>query len=206
VDLNDATSVAEIQKRVKAYADAHPKRALDSRHGLDLSHLRALRSAQQENTRRCRARPARLSGEAFDGHSSWANSKALAMAGIDRNTPDPPNGKIVRDENGDPTGALKEAAGDLVGSKTPVPTRAERLDALRKGIHEANRVGLVRVHSAGQDFEYLDLYDELRNRGELTLRFYVAYFLDPPGLTPQSTALIENARQNITTTGSRAAP
>src|SRR5260370_8036013 len=117
------------------------------------------------------------------------------MAGIDRNTPDPPNGKIVRDENGDATGALKEAAGDLVGSKTPVPTRAERPDALRKGIHEANRVGLTRVHSAGQDFEYLDLYNELRNRGELTLRFYVAYFLDPPGLAPQSNALIDNARR-----------
>jgi len=132
---------------------------------------------------------------AFDGHSSWANSKALAVAGIDRNTPDPPNGKIVRDENGDATGALKEAAGDLVGSKTPVPTRTERLDALSKGIHEANRVGLTRVHSAGQDFEYLDLYNELRTRGELTLRFYVAYFLDPPGLTPQSNALIDNARR-----------
>jgi len=51
------------------------------------------------------------------------------------------------------------------------------------------------VHSAGQDFEYLDLYNELRTRGELTLRFYVAYFLDPPGLTSQSTALIENARK-----------
>jgi hypothetical protein len=53
----------------------------------------------------------------------------------------------------------------------------------------------VRVHSAGQDFEYLDLYDELRKRGELSLRFYIAYFLDPPGLTPQITTLIENARR-----------
>jgi predicted amidohydrolase YtcJ len=51
------------------------------------------------------------------------------------------------------------------------------------------------VHSAGQDFEYLDLYNELRNHGELTLRFYIAYFLDPPGLTPQSNALIDNARR-----------
>ena len=103
--------------------------------------------------------------------------------------------KLFATQKGDATGALKEAAGDLVATKTPVPTRAERLDALRKGIHEANRVGLTRVHSAGQDFEYLDLYDELRSRGELTLRFYIAYFLDPPGLTPESTALIENARR-----------
>jgi len=194
VDLNETTTVAEIQKRVKAYADAHPNELWIQGMGWTyptfgpsaLPNKKILDDVVPD-------RPVYLI--AFDGHSSWANSKALAMAGIDRNTPNPPNGTIVRDENGDATGALKEAAGDLVGSKTPVPTRAERLDALRKGIREANRVGLVRVHSAGQDFEYLDLYDELRKRGELTLRFYIAYFLDPPGLTPQSTALIENARR-----------
>src|SRR3981081_3345744 len=194
VDLNGATHVAEIQKRVKAYADAHPKEPWIQGMGWTyptfapsgLPSKKILDDVVPD-------RPVYLI--AFDGHSSWANSKALAMAGIDRNTPDPPNGKIVRDEDGDDAGALKEAAGDVVGSKTPVPTRAERLDALRKGIHEANRVGLVRVHSAGQDFEYLDLYKELRARGELTLRFYIAYFLDPPGLTPQSTALIEDARR-----------
>ncbi len=194
VDLNNAATIAEIQKRVKTYADAHPTEPWIQGMGWiyptfgpsALPNKKTLDDIVPD-------RPVYL--VAFDGHSSWANSKALAMAGIDRNTPDPPNGKIVRDENGDATGALKEAAGDLVGSKTPVPTRAERLDALRKGIREANRVGLVRVHSAGQDFEYLDLYSELRNHDQLTVRFYVSYFLDPPGLTPESTTLIENARR-----------
>ena len=195
VDLNDVTTVTEIQKRVKAYADAHPARPNDPWiQGMGWTYPTFGPSALPNKKILDDVVPDRpVYLVAFDGHSSWANSKALAMAGIDRNTPDPPNGTIVRDENGDATGALKEAAGDLVGSKTPVPSRAERLEALRKGIHEANRVGLSRVHSAGQDFEFLDLYDELRNRGELTLRFYVTYFLDPPGLTPQSTALIENA-------------
>jgi hypothetical protein len=194
VDLNDAGTVAEIQKRVKTYAEAHPDEPWIQGMGWTyptfgpgaLPNKKILDDAVPD-------RPVYL--VAFDGHSSWANSKALALAGIDRNTPDPPNGKIVRDENGEATGALKEAAGDLVARKTPAPTRAERLDALRKGIREANRVGLVRVHSAGQDFEYLDLYDELRKSGELSLRFYVAYFLDPPGLTPKSVALIEDARR-----------
>jgi predicted amidohydrolase YtcJ len=197
VDLNGATTVEEIQKRVKAYADAHPARPNDPWiQGMGWTYPTFGPSALPNKKILDDVVPDRpVYLVAFDGHSSWANSKALAMAGIDRNTPDPPNGKIVRDENGDATGALKEAAGDLVGSKTPPPTRPERLVALRKGIREANRVGLVRVHSAGQDFEYLDLYNELRNRGELTLRFYVVYFLDPPGLTPQSTALIENARR-----------
>lgn len=197
VDLNGATTIEEIQKRVKAYADAHPARPNDPWiQGMGWTYPTFGPSALPNKKILDDVVPDRpVYLVAFDGHSSWANSKALAMAGIDRNTPDPPNGKIVRDENGDATGALKEAAGDLVGSKTPPPTRPERLEALRKGIREANRVGLVRVHSAGQDFEYLDLYNELRNRGELTLRFYVVYFLDPPGLTPESTALIENARR-----------
>lgn len=197
VDLNEATTVAEIQRRVKAYADAHPARPNDTWiQGMGWTYPTFAPSGLPNKKILDDIVPDRpVYLVAFDGHTSWANSMALAMAGIDRNTPDPPNGKIVRDENGDATGALKEAAGDLVGSKTPTPTRPERLEALRKGMREANRVGLVRVHSAGQDFEYLDLYNELRNRGELTLRFYVAYFLNPPGLTPESTALIENARR-----------
>ena len=193
-DLNGASSVEEIQKRVKAYADAHPNETWIQGAGWTyptfgaaaLPNKKILDDVVPD-------RPVFL--EAFDGHTWWANSKALAMAGIDRNTADPTNGKIVRDEKGEATGALKEAAGDLVAAKVPKPTRAERLDALRKGIREANQVGLVRVHSAGGDFEYLDLYDELRKHGELTLRFYVSYFLDPPGLTPESTAKIESARK-----------
>jgi hypothetical protein len=77
----------------------------------------------------------------------------------------------------------------------PKPSRKERLRALKLGMHEANKFGLVRVHSAGQDFDYLDLYDELRRNHGLTVRFYVAYFLDPPGLTPDAIAKIEQARR-----------
>ena len=194
VDLNGAGTVPEIQKRVKAYADSHPQEpwiqgmgwAYPTFKPSGLPDKKILDDIVSD-------RPIYL--VAFDGHSSWANSKALAMAGINRGTPDPPNGKIVRDEQGEATGALKEAAGDLIDAKIPKPTRAERLDALRKGIHEANKAGLVRVHSAGQDFEYLDLYNDLRKKGELTLRFYVAYFLNPPGLTPAINKQIEDARR-----------
>src|SRR5271166_5815304 len=153
VDLNGAATIAEIQRRVKAYADAHPARPGDPWIlGMGWTYPTFGPSALPNKTILDDIVPDRpVYLIAYDAHSSWANSKALALAGIDRNTPDPVNGAIVRDENGDPTGALKEAAGDLVGAKTPAPTRAERLDALRRGIHEANRVGLVRVHSAGQD-------------------------------------------------------
>ncbi len=194
VDLNGAGTVAEIQKRVKAYADSHPKEPWIQGMGWTYPTFKPSGLPDKKILDDVVAdRPIYL--VAFDGHSSWANSKALAMAGIDRNTPDPANGKIVRDEKGDATGALKEAAGVLIDAKIPKPTRSERLDALRKGIHEANKAGLVRVHSAGQDFEYLDLYSDLRKSGELTLRVYIAYFLNPPGLTPAINKQIEDARR-----------
>ncbi len=194
VDLNDAKTVAEIQKRVKEYAATHPKEPWIT--GMGWTYPTFGPSALPDKKILDDVVPDRpVFLVAFDGHSSWANSKALAMAGITRDTPDPSNGKIVRDAKGEATGALKEWAGDLVAKLMPKPTRDERLAALRLGIHEANKFGLVRVHSAGQDFEYLDLYDELRRNGEMTLRFYVAYFLDPPGLTPDAIEKIEQARR-----------
>ncbi len=194
VILNGATTVAEIQKRVKEYAAAHPNETWIT--GMGWTYPTFGPSALPDKKfldEVVSDRPVYL--VAFDGHSSWANSKALAMAGIKRDTPDPPNGKIVRDNNGEATGALKESAGDLVAIFLPKPTREERLSALRLGMHEANKFGLVRVHSAGQDFEWLDLYDELRRKGDLTLRFYIAYFLDPPELTGDAINKIEQARR-----------
>ncbi|MBV9479676.1 MAG: amidohydrolase [Acidobacteria bacterium] len=193
VDLNGADSVSEIQQRVKTYAAGHPDKPWILGMGWTypvfapsgLPNKKVLDEVVPD-------RPVFLI--AYDGHSSWANSKALDLAGITRDRADPPNGRIVRDGKGEASGALLEHAGDLVEQVTPNVTREERLQALRKGIHEANRVGLTRVHSAGQDFEYLDLYDELRNRGELSLRLYIAYFLDPPELTPDALEKISDAR------------
>ncbi len=194
VNLNGASTVAEIQKRVKEYATSHPKEPWIT--GMGWTYPTFGPSALPNKKILDDVVPGRpVYLVAFDGHSSWANSKALAMAGITKQTPDPPNGKIVRDANGEATGALKESAGDVVANLMPKPTREERLAALRKGIHAANKFGLTRVQSAGQDFDYLDLYDELRRKGELSLRFYVAYFLNPPELRPEDLEKIEHARK-----------
>ena len=196
VDLNDASTIAEIQRRVKKYADSHPKEKEPWITGMGWTYPTFGPTALPDKKILDEIVPDRpIYLIAFDGHSSWANSKALQMAGITDTTPDPPNGKIIRDANGEATGALKESAGDLIAKVMPKPTRTERLAALRLGLHEANKFGLTRVQSAGQDFEYLDLYDELRNKGELTLRFYIAYFLDPPELRPQDLEKIEHARE-----------
>jgi hypothetical protein len=194
VDLNGANTVAEIQKRVKTYAEAHPKEPWILGRGWQypvfgptaLPHKKLLDEIITN-------RPVFLT--AYDGHTTWANSKALELAGITSQTENPPNGIVVKDEKGEPTGALKERASSLVRKVVPEPSRAERLDALRAGIKLANRLGVTRVHSAGGDFEHLDLYDELRSRGELTLRYYVSYFLNPPELTSEAIQKIEEARK-----------
>jgi predicted amidohydrolase YtcJ len=194
VILNGATTVAEIQKRVKEYAAAHPNETWITGMGWTYPTFGPTALPDKKFLDEVVSdRPVYL--VAFDGHSSWANSKALMMAGIKRETSDPPNGKIVRDKDGEATGALQETAGDLVAKFLPKPSREERLAALRLGMQEANKVGLVRVHSAGQDFEWLDLYDELRRRDELSVRFYVAFFLDPPELTDDAINKIERARR-----------
>jgi predicted amidohydrolase YtcJ len=194
VDLNGTNSVAEIQKRVKEYAVAHPKAEWIEGMGWLYSTFGAVALPDKKFLDEVVPdRPVYL--QAYDGHSSWANSKALALAGITGETADPPGGKIVRDAKGEATGALKESAGDLVAKVTPKPTHEERVAALRLGMHEANKFGLVRVHSAGQDFEWLDLYNELRQKQLLSLRFYIAYFLDPPELKADDIEKIEQARR-----------
>jgi len=193
VKLDDKKTIAAIQKSVKEYAAAH--RGDGWILGMGWSYDAFGEAALPDKKYLDEVvsdRPVLLT--CFDGHTSWANSKALQLAGVGRNTPDPENGKIVRDAQGNPTGALKESASQLVRKVVPEPTREERRKALRAGLLEARSVGVTRIHSAGGDFEYFDLYDELRNHGELTARFYISYFLDPPGLTPEIRGSLERAR------------
>jgi predicted amidohydrolase YtcJ len=138
-------------------------------------------------------RPVQLS--AYDGHTTWANSKALALAGITRDTPDPPNGVIVRDASGEPTGALKERASALVAKLIPPPRAAENLRALRIGLRYASSVGVTRVHSAHGDYELLPTLDSLRAAGTLPVRFDVGIFADPPSLLPAFIARLDSARE-----------
>ncbi|HTC66461.1 MAG TPA: amidohydrolase [Candidatus Acidoferrum sp.] len=195
VNLDGAKDVAEIQQRLRDYAAKHPGKDWLLGRGWDYAMFGAATLPDKKYLDELFPdRPVFLEG--YDGHTYWANSKALTLAGITRDTPDPPNGVIVRDPaTHEATGALKEAAQDLFAKAAPEPTRAERLAALRAGIHWANENGLTRVHSAGQDFPQLELYDELRRHGGLTLRFYIAYFMDPPEMRPQDVAAIENARK-----------
>lgn len=190
VALDDATTIAEIQKRVKTYAGSHPRDAWILGRGWTYPVFAPGLPNKKYLDQIVSDRPVYLEG--FDGHTWWANSKALALSGIDKNTPDPPGGFIVRDPTtGEPTGAIKEDAADaIVRRAIPDPKREEKLNALRSGIKLANQFGLARVHILGgvnagrDDLHNVALYEELRRNGELSLRLYLAYRLDPPEMTP----------------------
>jgi len=197
VNLEGAKDAADIQQRLREYGAAHPGNSWILGRGWNYAMFPSSLPDKKTLDQVFPNRPAFLEG--YDGHTYWANSKALELAQVTKDTPNPSNGVIVRDPaTGEATGALKEAAQGLVAAVIPKPTRGEKLAALRVGIRWANENGLTRVHSAGGDFEELELYDELLRHGDLTVRFYVAYFQSPPELRPQDIAAIEDARRKYT--------
>ena len=85
--------------------------------------------------------------QSHDMHALWANSPALAAAGIDRDTPDPDGGRIVRDAEGEPTGVLLEMAAQLLSRRAPPPSVAEAEAALLAGQAALHRLGITGVHA-----------------------------------------------------------
>ena len=113
-----------------------------------------------------------------DCHISLANSYALALAGINENTEDPPGGTILRDERGAPTGLLADSAQQLVSQMVPPPSEEKLLSAAKRALSEAAKVGITSITEnaffttdiAKIAPEILHTYQNLLKKGELTLR------------------------------------
>ena len=118
---------------------------------------------------------------AFDGHTGWANTKALEMAGIlNDDGRELVNGIIVRDENGLATGELRENdAMDLVIDLVPNPDANRKRELLKLAIHEFNKTGITSVHNMNGDMEELMAYAALEDAGEMTMQVYVPYHVKP---------------------------
>jgi predicted amidohydrolase YtcJ len=106
------------------------------------------------------------------GHAIWVNSRALEIAGVTRETPDPPGGRIVRDPAGFPTGILVDNAEELVESKIPAPDRRQTREAILRALDRCLDRGLTGVHDAGISLEEAAIYRELAGAGELPIRIY----------------------------------
>lgn len=107
-----------------------------------------------------------------DAHAAWVNSKALALAGITKDTLDPPGGEIIRDANGEPTGVLIDNAMYLVQRKIPAPTTAEKRAALDTAFQHLQVLGITSVHDAGVSTELVKLYQQLQQEQQLGVRVY----------------------------------
>lgn len=113
-----------------------------------------------------------------DGHGAWVNTRALQLAGIDTSTPDPPHGRIERDEHGRPQGTLHEGAMDLVSRLVPPASPEELADALADAQAHLLRLGVTGWQDAAVDAEVESAYDLLVRRGRLRARTRLALWWD----------------------------
>lgn len=171
VDLRDAATPGEFAERIRRFAANLPKGRWIT--GGDWDHERwpgAPLPTKELIDAFTPDRPVFVNR--LDGHMSLANSYALKLAGVTRDTPDPPGGLIVRDpKTGEPTGVLKDNAMSAVYAKIPDPSFDEKLAAARAATIHAASLGVTSVQdmSAGND---VGVYQTLLERGELKTRVY----------------------------------
>jgi predicted amidohydrolase YtcJ len=119
--------------------------------------------------------PAALSR--IDGHSGWYNSLAFRLSNIDRNTQDPEGGRILRDAHGEPTGMLiDEAMGLIKKEHGEGPELKEKY--IKLAMEQYKKWGVTGIQDAGEDKESLAVYEDLRQKGELTVRVYAMISAD----------------------------
>jgi predicted amidohydrolase YtcJ len=109
-----------------------------------------------------------------DGHMALANSLALRLAGITAKTPDPAGGVIVRDAQGNPTGALKDAALLLLYKVIPPLSHEQRMKAVKRAMADAASLGVTSIQHMDPNYADIAVYSELLRQGELTVRIYAA--------------------------------
>lgn len=158
VDLTGICTLEAMQQRVAEFARAHPNEAWITGRGWEYYCFPGARLPRKEDLDTVVAdRPVYL--KAYDGHTGWANSKALRMAEVFKDTRFSGFGEIVRDAaTGEPTGALKEGAMSLVARHVPPATRAQQLAALERGLAMAASLGITSMQNASGNAEEVALY------------------------------------------------
>ncbi len=182
LNLSPARTTDDLETELRHYAEDEPSTSwLLGRNGNDELLTTSNVPARKILDEAVQDRPVLVISE--DGNVAWANSKALELAGISRKTRNPLSGIVVKDRRtGEPTGVLRDNAIDLVSRLVPERTRAEKLQALRAAITEANTLGITSVHSVSPEQEEIQLLDEIRKDGALGVRVYASIAV-PPGIS-----------------------
>lgn len=170
VELRDAATTKEFALRIKGHAARLPAGRWVT--GGDWDHERwpggplPTKDLIDPHTKENPVFVTRL-----DGHMGLANSAALRMAGVTKESKDPPGGTIVRDAGGEPTGVLKDNAQNLVYRVMPGSTEFEREEALEAALGEAARFGVTSIQDI-TPWEDYEAYRRFRDSGRLTVRVY----------------------------------
>jgi predicted amidohydrolase YtcJ len=171
IQLADTQSLTEGQASIRAYAAANAQRPWLLGAGWNQVTWKLGRFPLASEIDAVVAdKPVVL--DRVDGHAKWLNTKALQAAGITRDTPDPPGGRIERDAAGHPNGVLVDKAMLLVERVIPPPTQAELRGALKAALSHMNSVGLTGVGDAGINVAQAAVYRQMADQGLLTVRIY----------------------------------
>ncbi len=170
LNLEGSASVDEAMVRLEAWAWEHPEGPIIGRGWIE-THWPEGRFLTRQDLDA--AAPGRivLLGRA-DGHAVVASSAALAAAGIDASTVAPAGGEILKDENGQPTGLLVDAAEGLVAGLIPGETRETRREVYRAGFSVYARYGWTGIHFMSAPWADVPLLEEMAGEGEASIRVY----------------------------------
>ncbi|HTU15356.1 MAG TPA: amidohydrolase [Solirubrobacterales bacterium] len=123
---------------------------------------------RQDLDRVSSTRPIIVQGSDF--HNSWANTRALELAGVTKDTPDPSDGEFVREPDGTPTGLLKDGAQEIVRAAIPPKAFSEVVADGERGVRAMNAVGITSTADAASGEESLKVWRALTKRGKMSLR------------------------------------
>ncbi|MFE7403181.1 amidohydrolase [Streptomyces sp. NPDC057557] len=180
-NLTDTHTAADTVAAVRAYADTHPDGEWITGGGWSMDAFDGGAPTREQLDTAVPDRPAYLVNR--DHHGAWVNTRALMLAGITRDTPDPADGRIERDDRGEPTGLLQEGAMDLVARHTPRSTPADRLAALLRAQRLLHSCGITAWQDAiiggfGSMDDPADAYLTAARDGSLTARVVGALWWD----------------------------
>lgn len=181
VDLRTASSAADAADKVAAYAFANQGQPWITGRGWnqELWSDRAFPRASDLDAAE-RSRPVWLTR--VDGHAGWANSKALEIAGITKDTPSPVGGQIIKDAEGNPTGVLIDNAMALVEAQMPTGSNSVYARQLEAAGQHLLSLGITSMHDAGVGRDVYDFYIKQALQGEMPVRVYAMISATDPDL------------------------
>ncbi|PJM91823.1 amidohydrolase [Streptomyces sp. CB01373] len=180
-DLSGTVGVDEYLRRIREFADDHPESTWITGGGWSMESFKGGLPSRQLLDSVVPDRPVYLVNR--DHHGAWANTRALELAGVTRDTPDPADGRIEREVDGTPSGVLQEGATGLVARLVPAKTAADRLDGLLRAQRLLHSLGITGWQDAllgefnGQP-DPSDAYLAAAREGTLTARVNGALWWD----------------------------